>query len=141
MLGTKFIWTTLIFALALVISATWMRFWPHADIGKRLAENNCGVCHDLTSEKKHEKGPFLWGVYNRPAGSVGFNYSDGFVKLVNLKPFAWDEAHLEKFISDPKDFIPLTKMAQRDSRHPLAFEGMESKENRRDVIAYLKTLK
>ena len=135
------LWGTLFLAAAVLLAGIWLRAWPDVEMGERLAENNCGVCHDLTSTRQHEKGPFLWGVVNRPAGSVDFGYSAGFLAVVREKPFVWDEAHLERFIADPTQFIPMTRMAQRDARHPLAFDGIKSASNRRDLIAYLGQLK
>ncbi len=141
MWGKTMMWGALISGVALLVAGVWMRVLPDVNMGKRLAENNCGVCHDLTVAQHNEKGPFLWGVVNRPAGAVDFPFSAAFLDRARNKPFFWDEANLGRFITDPSLFIPLTKMAQRDKRHPLAFDGIESSANRRDVIAYLSTLR
>lgn len=141
MFGKIVMWGALALAAIALVFGVWMRAWPDVEMGKRLAENNCGVCHDLTNAQHNEKGPFLWGIVNRPAGVVDFAYSGAFLAIARDKPFIWDEAHLGQFISDPTSFIPMTRMAQRDANHPLAFEGIESAANRRDVIAYLSTLK
>ncbi|MBF0368144.1 MAG: c-type cytochrome [Magnetococcales bacterium] len=124
--------------LLLVAGMRW--FSGDVAIGKRLAENNCEVCHDLTVEQIHEKGPFLWGIYNRPAGITGFAYSPAFTKMVEMDPFVWDDKNLEAFITDPSQFIPDTRMAKKDSDHPISFDGVTSAENRQDLISYLKTL-
>lgn len=111
-------------------------------MGKRLAENNCGVCHDLTAARENRKGPYLWEIYGRPAGSVeDFPYSADFMKRAMDDPFVWDDEHLELFITDPKNLIPGTRMARRTSQHLLAFEGIADGVNRRDMKAYLKTLR
>ena len=141
MWGKRAIWGTLVVAMGLLVSGIWMRVLPDAEMGKRLTANNCGVCHDLTSAQHNEKGPFLWGVVDRPAGAVDFPFSAAFLDRVMAAPFFWNEANLERFITDPTAFIPMTRMAQRDKSHPLAFEGIDSAANRRDVIAYLSTLK
>ncbi len=135
------LWGTLALAAVAFVFAVWVRAWPDVEMGKRLAENNCGICHDLTATRHNNKGPFLWEVVNRPAGSVSFSYSEAFLAVAREKPFVWDAAHLERFITDPSAYIPKTRMAQRDASHPLAFEGIESATNRRDLIAYLSTLK
>ncbi len=141
MLSKIILWGALTLAMGALLFGVWVRAWPDVEMGRRLTENNCGVCHDLTATQKNRKGPFLWGVVNRPAGVVDFAYSAAFLSIAHVKPFVWDEAHLERFITDPGAFIPMTRMAQRDAGHPLAFEGIESAANRRDVIAYLSTLK
>ncbi|MBF0194899.1 MAG: c-type cytochrome [Magnetococcales bacterium] len=125
----------------LLIVGFWYRSQPNLEIGKRLVDNSCGVCHDLTSEKKHERGPYLWGVYNRPAGSSGFPYSEAFLAKLEKGSFIWDDKHLEMFIANPMQFIPRTNMGKQNSKHPTAFSGIESASNREDVLAYIKTLK
>lgn len=134
-------WGALALAAAVLLFGVWVRAKPDVETGRRLTENNCGVCHDLTAAQQNRKGPFLWGIFNRPVGSVDFAYSVAFLAAARDRPFVWDTAHLEQFIADPAAFIPMTRMAQRDAGHPLAFEGIESVANRRDVIAYLATLK
>lgn len=112
-----------------------------AKMGKILAENNCGVCHDLTAEMRSRRAPPMWGIYNRPAGAVkDFNYSAEFLELARAQPFIWDDSHLDRFITDPAQVVPGTRMAQKDAAHILAFEGMKDAVNRRDIKAFLKTL-
>jgi cytochrome c len=41
----------------------------------------------------------------------------------------WDEASLDKYLADPKGFVPGNKMA---------FPGLKNEQDRQDVIAYLK---
>ncbi|MBF0428516.1 MAG: c-type cytochrome [Magnetococcales bacterium] len=118
-----------------------MRFLGDADVGKLLAENNCGVCHDMTARQKHGKGPYLWEIYNRPAGVVDFPFSPGFKKLTTETPFLWDEDHLDRWLIDPVAFIPQNKMVQHTKDHPLSFDGIKSAANRKDLIVYLKTLR
>ncbi|MBF0162594.1 MAG: c-type cytochrome [Magnetococcales bacterium] len=135
------LWGGMMVLLALLLAGVWLRAWPDVEMGRRLAENNCAICHDLSETRKHKKGPYLWGVVDRAAGSVDFAYSAAFLGVVQERPFVWDESHLQRFITDPALFVPMTRMAQRDSAHPLAFEGIESADNRRDLIAYLRRLK
>ncbi|MBF0382137.1 MAG: c-type cytochrome [Magnetococcales bacterium] len=131
----------IVFSFILLIGGFWYRTLPDLEIGKRLVDNSCAVCHDLTAEKKHERGPYLWGIYNRPAGSSGFNYSEAFLAKLERGSFIWDDENLEKFITDPKKFIPRTAMGKHDAKHPTAFTGIVSSSNREDVLAYLKTLR
>lgn len=133
-------WGFLLLGLVILGAGIWLRVAPDVEMGKRLTENNCGVCHDLSSAQHNEKGPYLWGVVDRPAGVVDFPFSAAFLDIARNKPFIWDDANLERFIANPDMFVPATRMSQRDKQHPLAFEGISSSENRRDVIAYLHTM-
>ena len=140
--GRAFLIVVIVIAFSLLAVGGWMRMQPDVEMGARLVENNCGVCHDLGREAKNEKGPYLWGILNRPAGSaVGYDYSSAFMEMSQSKSIIWNEENLERFITDPNQFIPQTRMAQHDAKHPLAFDGIQSSANRRDVIAYLKTLR
>ena len=49
----------------------------------------------------------------------------------NNKIVIWSNDNLDKFLENPKKFMPDTKMA---------FSGLKKKEDREDVIAYLETL-
>ena len=92
--------------------------------GKELFERRCSGCHSADLNKE---GPRLRGVYGRKAAGVtGFSYSDSLKKL-NVR---WDDASLDKWLSDPDAMAPDTDMAFR-----LA-DGAE----RKAVIAYLKSL-
>ncbi|MBF0341009.1 MAG: c-type cytochrome [Magnetococcales bacterium] len=134
---------TLIMVVLLVLLAGigFKRFQGDVQVGKLLAENNCGVCHDMTPNRKHGKGPYLWEVYNRPAGVVDFSFSPAFRKLAEETPFLWDDDHLERWLINPVAFIPNTKMAQHSKDHPVSFDGIQSSGNRKDLIAYLKSLR
>ncbi|MBF0273288.1 MAG: c-type cytochrome [Magnetococcales bacterium] len=126
--------------LLLLAGIGYQRFQGDAGVGKLLAENNCGVCHDMTSKRKHSKGPYLWEIYRRPAGVVDFPFSPAFRKLAEEQPFLWDDEHLERWLTNPLAFIPQTKMAQNSKDHPISFDGIQSSGNRKDLITYLKSL-
>jgi cytochrome c len=90
--------------------------------GKALYERRCTGCH--AAEGKRE-GPRLAGVFGRKAGSVvGFDYSVG----LKNSGMTWNEATLERWLSDPDMVVPDTKM---DFPVPKA-------QDRSDLIAYLK---
>jgi cytochrome c len=68
-----------------------------------LFVNQCGVCHSLNPADPPRQGPLLRGVFDRPAGSLrGFKYSPGFATA----SFIWDEAHLDRWLTDPQGLIP-----------------------------------
>jgi len=94
--------------------------------GEQLFNQICTGCHALDSEKA---GPRLRGVFGRAAGAVpGFPYSEGLKKA--KARLVWDEATLDKWLTDSSSAVADTDMAFR----------LENSEQRADIIAYLKTL-
>jgi len=92
--------------------------------GKR-AFNKCKACHALEAGKKRI-GPSLYGMFGKTAGTdKGYSYSSA-MKKSNI---VWSEATLDKYIEYPRKIVPGTKMA---------FPGIKKKEEREDLIAYLK---
>lgn len=103
---------------------------PDLDNGKRKAQE-CGQCHDLTSSKKYNVGPYLWGLVGQRAGRVpGFKYSRRH--MAKADDIVWDEKTLDLYLQSPRKFIPGTSMA---------YVGIPDAHDRADLIAYLKTLK
>ena len=91
--------------------------------GKAVFEKRCTGCHTLEADRE---GPRLAGVYGRRAGSVaGFAYSPG---LKNLG-ITWTDATLERWLSDPD-------LVVKDNNMSI---GVPKAEERRDLIAYLKS--
>lgn len=87
--------------------------------------NQCKACHTL-EEGKHRVGPSLHGVVGRKAGGAeGFKYSDAMLK----SGIEWTPENLDKYLADPRGFIPGNKMA---------FAGVKKPEDRQNVIAYLQ---
>lgn len=86
--------------------------------------NQCKACHTVQAGQ-NRVGPSLAGVVGRKAGAVeGFKYSDA-MKNANV---TWDAATLDKYLADPKGFIPGNKMI---------FPGLKTEADRANVIAYL----
>lgn len=96
--------------------------------GEPIFKRFCMVCH-TTEAGKNKIGPSLAGIVGRKAGSVpGFSYSDANKN----SGVSWDEATLDTYLTDPKKFMPGTKML---------FAGIKSADDRKALIAYLKSEK
>ncbi len=132
-----------IFMLMVVfVLGLWLH-WSSIENGEQLAVANCGGCHDLSAEKKSKRGPYLWGIVDRPAGIAdGYEYSDAFRQFVDARQYVWSEINLDLLITDPDRLIPGIRMAEKedDSKHAKAFENMQNLDNRKELIAFLKTL-
>jgi cytochrome c2 len=90
----------------------------------------CKICHQVGPDAKNLVGPIQNGLVGRKAGTVeGFKYSDA-MKEAGDKGMVWTEENVDKYLADPKNFIPKNKMA---------FVGLPDAADRADVIAYLKT--
>ena len=91
------------------------------DRGARVYEG-CQDCHSLD---KNDVGPRHRGVFGRKAGSLpDYAYSP------DLKGagFVWDEATLDRWLTDPQAFLPGARM----------FYHLAERQDRADVIAFLR---
>ena len=88
----------------------------------------CQACHTFEKGGPNRVGPNLWGVVNRArASEAGFNYS----AAMKGKGGNWSFDELNKFLANPRSYIPGTAMT---------FAGLSRPEQRADVIDYLHTL-
>jgi cytochrome c len=118
----------LVFCDAAAIRLTGAEEKP-GDAGRgRVIFNQCLACHAPNPTDVPNPGPDLRGVIGRPAGSVpGYRYSRA---LRNVRR-SWTEMALDAFLADPQAAVPGNTMP---------FPGMTDDTERRDLIAYLKTL-
>ena len=92
--------------------------------GKAVFEKRCVGCHALEADRE---GPRLAGVFGRKAGSVpGFGYS---TSLKN-SGLTWDDATLEKWLTDPDIMVPGNDMSV----------AVPKAQERKDLVAFLKSL-
>ena len=88
----------------------------------------CAACHNFQKGGPNGIGPNLFGIIGRPrASEPGFGYSDA----MKAKGGEWTIDDLNKFLTNPKEFVPGTKMN---------FPGFARGSQRADVIAYLNSL-
>ena len=98
---------------------------PDPAAGRTLFATVCSACHAADHNKV---GPMLDGVVGRRAGSVpGYPYSTALAQA----GITWDADTLDKWLAGPQHFIPGAEM-------PFSLPDAV---RRRDVIAYLETLK
>ncbi len=105
----------------------WASALPAANLkaGQRLSQQ-CVGCHDLSTARKNQIGPALFGILGRPRASVSnFAYSGALRR--NHDPWTLDE--LFEFLRNPQLYAPGTSMG---------FAGFQAAQQRIDLIAYLR---
>lgn len=89
----------------------------------------CQQCHTPAKGGANGTGPNLWAIIDRPRASVaGFAYSEAAKSKPGEK---WTYENLVRFISDPKGYMPGTKMA---------YKGIQDTAQLVDLLSYLRTL-
>jgi cytochrome c len=90
----------------------------------------CRACHDVGPDAKNKVGPVLNNLFGRKAGTIeGFSYSDANRKAGEAG-WVWTEDKMMAYLENPREAMPGNKMA---------FAGLRDDQDRKDLIAYLKT--
>jgi cytochrome c len=89
----------------------------------------CRACHAVTRNGAHTVGPNLWGIVGAKAATrPGFSYSPA----LSGSGISWTPNELDAFLARPNARVPGGKMV---------FGGVVDPSARRNLIAYLSTLK
>ena len=95
--------------------------------GADVFAQECAECHS-PKEGKNKKGPSLFGVVGRKAGTVAdFVYSDAMLR----SGITGAPEQSDAYLANPKKTVPGGKMK---------YDGLDSAKDRADLNAYLATL-
>ena len=93
--------------------------------GQTLYQQKCAACHSVD---ENSTGPRHRGIFGRRAGTLeDYRYS----LALEDQDFEWTEETLDAWLTDPSAVVPGNLMGM----------AIGSAADRRDLIAYLKTLK
>lgn len=98
-----------------------------ATVTEPAAFAQCKACHSV-APGQNGIGPSLAGIWGDKAGTVpGFEFSE----QMKNSGLTWNQANLDRYLTDPRGVVPGTKMA---------FGGVKDAAKRQEIINYLKTL-
>ena len=113
-----------------VLSAEFKSLFKTADInaGKEYFLRKCSSCHDEFKSTTHGKGPNLWNVIGRKAGTAkGFDYSDA----MRQSGHTWNYATLNYYLTKTKRAVPGRSMN---------FKGIRKDSDRAKLILFLSSM-
>ena len=114
--------------LGLMMAAPGAARAEDAAAGQAVFKIYCSACHDV-APGRNRVGPSLFGVYGSETGAVkGFRFS----AANQTAHLTLDEPTLDRYLENPRQVIPGTTMT---------FVGLKDPQKRKNLIAYLATLK
>ncbi|WP_199930338.1 c-type cytochrome [Sedimenticola thiotaurini] len=93
--------------------------------GERTFMRKCSACHDHKKQGGHGKGPHLWNLFNRKAGSIdGFKFS----AAMRDSGHTWTINTLNYYLTNTERAVPGRLME---------FRGIRRDQERANLIAFL----
>lgn len=99
------------------------------DIGADSFDANCSDCHSVSKQMKNKKGPSLFGIVGRHAGTVPGQEYSAANRSSNV---IWTPEVLTRYLANPQAVIPGTTMK---------FKGLRDQREIADLVAFLEQQK
>lgn len=97
----------------------------NADAGADTFDRDCSDCHSVSPKQTNRKGPTLFNVFGRRAGTVnGFDYS----ARMRASGIVWTASTLNAYLANPQATVPGGKMKK----------GVPQPSDRANLIAFLE---
>mmetsp|Transcript_52149 Transcript_52149/g.107811 ORF Transcript_52149/g.107811 Transcript_52149/m.107811 type:complete len:143 (+) Transcript_52149:25-453(+) len=101
--------------------------------GQAIFKKHCGQCHTFKVEGRGTvRGPNLLGVVGTMAGAKVKEWGGSHLRLQEFR-VTWTEAVLLSWLERPANVVP----QKAGDRSCMTFRGMDSEEDREDLVAYL----
>lgn len=98
------------------------------EAGKDYFMRKCSSCHDDYKSDTHGKGPNLWNVLGRKAGTAkGFDYSEA----MKNSGHTWSYATLNYYLTRTDRAVPGRRMN---------FRGIKKDKDRAKLLAFLRSM-
>ncbi|MCU7834381.1 MAG: c-type cytochrome [gamma proteobacterium symbiont of Taylorina sp.] len=113
-----------------VLSIEFKQLLDVSDIadGELLFMRKCSSCHDNEKSTTHGKGPNLWNVFGRRAGSsAGFDYSEA----MRQSGHTWNYATLNYYLTNTERAVPGRIMN---------FRGIRRDTDRAKLLLFLRSM-
>jgi len=113
-----------------VLSEDFISVLNNADpqVGQKTFMRKCSSCHDDAKDGGNGKGPHLWNVFSRKAGTYpGFEYS----QAMRNSGHTWNFATINYYLTRTDRAVPGRAMN---------FRGIRSDNTRAALLRYLATL-
>ena len=112
-------------ALFLAMPLAGLRAAGDHEAGADVFDTYCSDCHSVSPKGTNRKGPSLYHVFGRRAGTVpGFEYSQGMAK----SGLVWNPQNLNAYLANPRGMFADGKMKK----------ALPKPADRANVIAYLE---
>lgn len=106
---------------------------PEKQRRQAIFKKHCGQCHTFKVEGRGTvRGPNLLGVVGTVAGSKVKEWGGSHLRLQEFR-VTWTEAVLLAWLERPANVVP----QRAGDRSCMTFRGMDSEEDREDLVAYL----
>ena len=126
---------------ALMVMATGGRALGDGDpeVGRNIFDRKCKSCHIAEKDGPKRRGPNLFGVVDRKAGTLeGFKYEEDYV-VAGKNGLIWSENDIVAYLNNPKAFLR-EKSGNPKARPRMAFR-IAFEQDARAIVAYLRSQK